>query len=45
MRIRKQAGFLESRFSIEKKATLDELDEQRVLLSAIMVVLMERRRG
>ena len=33
MRIRKQAAFWESRFLVEKKAELSELDEQRVLLS------------
>ena len=45
MRIRKQAAFWESRFSVEKEAALDELDEQRVLLSLIMLVLLERNRG
>lgn len=45
MRIRKQAAFWESRFLVEKKAELSELDEQRVLLSLIMVVLLERSRG
>ena len=45
MSIRKQAAFWESRFLVEKKAELSELDEQRVLLSLIMVVLLERSRG
>ena len=45
MRIRKQAAFAESRFSVDKKAPLEELDEKRVLLSLIMVVLLERNRG
>jgi uncharacterized protein YxjI len=45
MRIQKQAAFFESRFSVERTAPLSPLDEQRVLLSLIMLVLLERQRG
>jgi len=45
MRIRKMAAFLESRFSIERIAPMEREEEQRVLLSLIMLVLLERRRG
>lgn len=45
MRIQKQAAFFESRFLVEKKGELDPLEEQRVLLSLIMLVLLERDRG
>ena len=45
MRIRKEAAFLESRFLVERKGGLDEVEEQRVLLSLIMLVLLERSRG
>ena len=45
MRIQKQAAFMESRFLVEKKGPLQELEEQRILLSLIMVVLLEKSRG
>lgn len=45
MRIQKQAAFMESRFTVEKKGPLEDLEEQRILLSLIMVVLLERNRG
>ena len=45
MRIQKQAAFFESRFLVEKKGSLDPLEVQRVLLSLIMLVLLERDRG
>jgi len=45
MRIRKMAAFLESRFAIERIAPMEREEEQRVLLSLIMLVLLERRRG
>jgi uncharacterized protein YxjI len=45
MRIQKQAAFFESRFSVERIAPLAPLDEQRVLLSLMMLVLLERERG
>ena len=45
MRIQKKAAFLESRFSIERMAPMEQEEEQRILLSLIMLVLLERRRG
>jgi uncharacterized protein YxjI len=45
MRIQKKTAFLESRFSIERIAPMEQLEEQRILLSLIMLVLLERRRG
>jgi uncharacterized protein YxjI len=45
VRIKKKAAFLESRFSIERMALMEQQEEQRILLSLIMLVLLERRRG
>jgi len=45
VRIQKKAAFFESRFSIERTAPMDQHEEQRILLSLIMLVLLERRRG
>lgn len=45
MRMEKQPAFLEGKFSVEKKATLGENEETRVLLSLIMMLLLERARG
>lgn len=45
MRIQKKAAFLESRFSVERIAPVEQEEEQRILLSLIMLVLLERRRG
>ena len=45
MRLKKQPAFLESKFTIEKQAELDEGRETRVLLSLLMMILLERARG
>jgi uncharacterized protein YxjI len=45
VRIQKKSAFLESRFSVERIAPMEKLEEQRVLLSLIMLVLLERQRG
>ena len=45
MRLVKLPAFLEGRFSIEKYAELDGREEVRALLSLLMMVLLERRRG
>lgn len=45
MRLKKQPAFLESKFTIEKQAELDEGRETRVLLSLLMMLLLERSRG
>ena len=45
MRLEKQPAFLESKFTIRRKAELDKTEETRVLLSLLMMILLERRRG
>lgn len=45
LRLRKEPAFLESRFTVEKLGALSEKDEISVILSLIMLVLLERRRG
>ena len=45
MRLSKQPAFMEGKFRIEKLAELSEADETRAVLSFLMMVLLERRRG
>ncbi len=45
LRLEKQPAFLEGRFKIEKLGHLDADQEAVALLSLIMVILLERRRG
>ena len=45
MRIAKQPAFMEGRFRIEKLAEMSEPEETRAVLSFLMMVLLERRRG
>ncbi len=45
LRLEKQPAFLEGRFQIEKPGQLDGDEETVALLSLIMVILLERRRG
>ncbi len=45
MRLKKLPAFLEGKFQIDKLAELDELDETRVLLAMLMMLLLERQRG
>jgi len=45
MRLEKQPSFFESKFTIKKERDLDELEETRVLLSLMMMILFERARG
>jgi len=45
MRLKKEPAFFQGKFSIEKLAPLNEQEETRILLSLIMMVLLERRRG
>jgi len=45
MRLEKQPAFFEGKFKIEKKTTLGETEEQRLLLSLAMMLLLERSRG
>jgi uncharacterized protein YxjI len=45
MRLEKQPAFFEGKFSLEKQAQMSEVEEQRVLLSLVMMLLLERSRG
>ncbi len=45
MRLSKQPAFMEGKFRVEKLAELSEPDETRAVLSFLMMVLLERRRG
>jgi hypothetical protein len=45
MRLAKQPAFLEGKFRVEKLADMSEADETRAVLSFLMMVLLERRRG
>lgn len=45
MRLEKQPAFLEGRFQLDKLAELREDEEAVAILSLIMVILLERRRG
>ena len=45
MRLAKQPAFMEGRFRIEKLAEMGEAEETRAVLSFLMMVLLERRRG
>ena len=45
MRLSKQPAFFEGRFRIEKLAEMSPQDETRAVLSFLMMVLLERRRG
>lgn len=45
MRLEKQPAFFEGKFLVEKKGQLSEVEEQRILLSLIMMLLLERTRG
>lgn len=45
MRVTKQPAFFEGKFKVEKLAELDQLEEVRILMSLMMMLLLERRRG
>ena len=45
MRLSKQPAFMEGRFRVEKLGVLSEEDETRAVLSFLMMLLLERRRG
>jgi hypothetical protein len=45
MRMTKQPAFFEGKFLVEKLGSLTETEEQRVLLSLMMAILLERARG
>jgi hypothetical protein len=45
MRLAKQPAFMEGKFRIEKLAEMSQEEETRAVLSFLMMVLLERRRG
>ena len=45
MRLEKRPAFLESKFTITKQVDLTPYEETQVLLSLLMMLLLERRRG
>jgi hypothetical protein len=45
MRLEKKPAFLEGKFDIESKMPLEPREEQMVLLSLLMMVILERGRG
>ena len=45
MRLSKQPAFMEGKFRIDKLGAMSEADEMRAVLSFLMMVLLERRRG
>lgn len=45
MRMKKIPAFWEGKFQIDQLADLDELEETRILLSLLMLLLLERQRG
>ena len=45
MRVKKEAAFLEGSFSISRTGELSENDERLAVLSVLMMVLLEKRRG
>jgi hypothetical protein len=45
MRMTQQPALFEGKFLVEKLGTLTEIEEQRVLLSLMMAILLERSRG
>jgi uncharacterized protein YxjI len=45
IRMEKKPAFFEGKFAVEKQVPLDTAEEQRILLSLIMMVLLERSRG
>ncbi len=44
-RLRKRAAFLERCFTLEKLTDLEPEQELEILLSCLMMILLERRRG
>lgn len=45
MRLEKQPAFFEGKFTLERKQPVPVEDEQRILLSLVMMLLLERDRG
>jgi hypothetical protein len=45
MRLQKMPAFFEGKFQVEKLIELSEIEEKRILLSLMMMLLLERTRG
>lgn len=45
VRVKKQPAFWEGRFNLEQIGNIDDGDQLRVMLSTLMMILLERRRG
>jgi hypothetical protein len=45
LKLHKQAAFLEGRFKLDQLATMADEDERLAVLSLLMMLLLERRRG
>jgi uncharacterized protein YxjI len=45
MRLVKQPAFFESKFTVEKHAEMPPAEETRAVLSLLMMIMLERRRG
>jgi hypothetical protein len=45
LRLTKQPAFFEGRFSLDKLTEISQIEEQRAILSLLMMVLLERTRG
>lgn len=45
VRVKKQPAFWEGRFLLEQTGAIDDGDQLRVMLSTLMMILLERRRG
>ena len=45
MRVKKEAAFLEGSYSITRTGELSENDDRLAVLSVLMMVLLEKRRG
>ncbi|WP_338764842.1 hypothetical protein WAF17_00430 [Bernardetia sp. ABR2-2B] len=44
-KLKKEPSFFGRRFKVEKLAELEEIEEERILLGLMMMILLERRRG
>jgi uncharacterized protein YxjI len=45
VKVNKRAAFAEGRFSVDQVSPMEEIEEKRILLGLVMMVLMERDRG
>ena len=45
LRLEKQPAFFEGKFVIQKQGEMDQTEEERAILSLLMMVLLERHRG